>query len=59
MNSQSAEAYRYMYSRVFRFIREQLHIEVKWHHIHGEGIKGVTVDQDQGNIAGKALLMHS
>ncbi|KAH6974844.1 hypothetical protein EDB80DRAFT_741147 [Ilyonectria destructans] len=52
VNSQSAEAYRNLYSKVFNFIATEFSIRPKWYHLHNEGIRGVTLDQDQANIKG-------
>ncbi|KAH6952498.1 hypothetical protein BKA56DRAFT_625612 [Ilyonectria sp. MPI-CAGE-AT-0026] len=38
VNSQSAEAYRNLYSKVFNFIATEFSIRPKWYHLHNEGI---------------------
>jgi hypothetical protein len=58
MNSQSAAAYAFMFSMVFKYLHEKLSIGVKWQHIHNEGIQGVTIDQDWGCICGKLFIYH-
>lgn len=52
MNSQTAEAYQNLYSKVFNFIAHEFSIRPKWYHLHHEGIRGVTLDQDQANMKG-------
>ncbi len=58
INSQSAAAFTFMYSTVFDYLRDAYDINVSWFHIHGHGIRGVTIDQDWGDIVGKYLLIY-
>jgi hypothetical protein len=44
--------YAYMYEQVFRIFRETYGYTVRWKHIDGEGIAGITIDQDFKNITG-------
>ena len=59
MTSQSALGYQHMFSTVFQYLEEAYDISIHWQHIHGEGICGITMDQDKGQMAGehKALVM--
>jgi hypothetical protein len=56
MNSQSVEAYKFMYKSVFEYLSTAYDITVHWRHIHGEGLYGVTLDQDWGSLKGKYLI---
>lgn len=52
ISSQSAEAYAFMFTSVFRYLTTAYDVSLKWKHIHGHGIRGVTLDQDIACIKG-------
>jgi hypothetical protein len=59
MNAQTTAAYQAMFTEVFTYLERAYDIPIRWHHIHGEGIQGVTLDQDMACIKGiNVLIMH-
>ncbi|KAL2178405.1 uncharacterized protein P884DRAFT_198354, partial [Thermothelomyces heterothallicus CBS 202.75] len=50
-NSDSPEMYAYTFKVVFRLFELQYQFSIRWRHLHGSGLIGITIDQDY-----KALL---
>ena len=44
--------YQYMFTKVFEIFKDQFNFQVKWKHIHGEGLLGITIDQDYSTLLG-------
>nr|XP_036574499.1 uncharacterized protein CTRU02_15524 [Colletotrichum truncatum]XP_036577385.1 uncharacterized protein CTRU02_12618 [Colletotrichum truncatum]XP_036580232.1 uncharacterized protein CTRU02_09877 [Colletotrichum truncatum]XP_036586904.1 uncharacterized protein CTRU02_03492 [Colletotrichum truncatum]KAF6780942.1 hypothetical protein CTRU02_15524 [Colletotrichum truncatum]KAF6784356.1 hypothetical protein CTRU02_12618 [Colletotrichum truncatum]KAF6788064.1 hypothetical protein CTRU02_09877 [Col len=51
-NSESTEMYQQMYTIVFKLLYKKFGYKVKWKHLHGRGLLGITVDQDHKNLIG-------
>ncbi|KAI0838682.1 hypothetical protein F5Y06DRAFT_267543 [Hypoxylon sp. FL0890] len=49
-NSQSPDMYLFMYEHLFSCMKSAAGYELKLKHIHGEGIIGITVDQEWANF---------
>ena len=45
--------YSTMFKVVFDLFQGNFGLEIKWSHIHGDGLYGITVDQDYAAIIGK------
>nr|XP_036575182.1 uncharacterized protein CTRU02_14818 [Colletotrichum truncatum]XP_036582108.1 uncharacterized protein CTRU02_07674 [Colletotrichum truncatum]KAF6781721.1 hypothetical protein CTRU02_14818 [Colletotrichum truncatum]KAF6790768.1 hypothetical protein CTRU02_07674 [Colletotrichum truncatum] len=44
--------YQQMYTIVFKLLYKKFGYKVKWKHLHGRGLLGITVDQDHKNLIG-------
>ena len=53
MNRQTGPAYALMFETVFNLMHEATGKFVRWQHIHGEGLYGIVMDMDPGQILGK------
>ncbi|KIJ46710.1 hypothetical protein M422DRAFT_249875 [Sphaerobolus stellatus SS14] len=51
-NSKSGEAHLILFERIFDVMKQDTGIEVRFRHIHGEGIDTVTADQHKGQTLG-------
>ncbi|KIJ29181.1 hypothetical protein M422DRAFT_269448 [Sphaerobolus stellatus SS14] len=51
-NSQSGKAHFILFERIFDIMKQDTGIEVRFRHIHGEGIDMVTADQHKGQALG-------
>ncbi|KAI2608990.1 uncharacterized protein GGS25DRAFT_479853 [Hypoxylon fragiforme] len=62
-NSDSVQMYYFMFRRLFAFIKDKFHYELKWDHIHNTKKKidnsfiGFTIDQDYKLIIGIGLYL--
>ncbi|KAG6165712.1 hypothetical protein E4U51_004161 [Claviceps purpurea] len=59
MNSRTALAYKRLFQELFSCLEHQCKVQVRWQHIHQQGIIGVTLDQDAGAIQGLGEYLHS
>jgi hypothetical protein len=54
-NSNNPTTYAYMFNIVFNIFKDKFNFEVKWRHLHGEGLIGITIDQDYSTLIGKVV----
>ncbi|KAG6058271.1 hypothetical protein E4U32_004706 [Claviceps aff. humidiphila group G2b] len=59
MTSRTALAYKRLFQELFSCLEHQCKVQIRWQHIHQQGIIGVTLDQDAGAIQGLGEYLHS
>ncbi|KAG6103001.1 hypothetical protein E4U31_003170 [Claviceps sp. LM219 group G6] len=57
MTSRTALAYKRLFQELFSCLEHQCKVQIRWQHIHQQGIIGVTLDQDAGAIQDHYLKM--
>lgn len=57
MSGQSAEDYRRLFETLFNCLQKN-GVTIQWKYAEGEGVVGVTVDQDAGCIKGMLTMRH-
>ncbi|KAG6018980.1 hypothetical protein E4U19_007731, partial [Claviceps sp. Clav32 group G5] len=50
MSAQTAVAYQTLFRELFGYLERDCDVQIHWQHIHGDGLYGVTLDQDAAAV---------
>lgn len=56
LNNPNPDKYHHMFAKVFQLLESRFYVRIKWQHLDGQGLYGITIDQDWSYLMGKYSL---